>query len=141
MMGIAGHSPGWVDLHLGRFDRVVDVFAGDEVDVGRGGGGDVGDEIAGPASGVGGVDPNQFTARFEFGDGHGQVVAGAAGRRDEVDGDGRRTEDGDGRLSDRAGGVENALDTDSVGGEQTVGLDGAGDQVDPAIRAAKPERG
>ena len=37
-------SPGRVNLDLGRLDREMDVFAGDEVEVGGGGRGDVGDQ-------------------------------------------------------------------------------------------------
>src|SRR6478672_3686476 len=40
---------GWVNLHLGGFDRVVDLFTRDELEVGGGRSGDVGDETACPA--------------------------------------------------------------------------------------------
>ena len=43
----------------------------------------------------------------------GEVVAGAAGRRGEVDGDGGWAEHRDRGLPGRAGGVEEALDPES----------------------------
>src|SRR6478609_2581642 len=82
--GLRSHLPRRIDLDLGGLVRVVDLFAGYQVEVGGRWRGDRGDEIACPTDNVGGMNPDDFAAGFQFGDVHGEVVAGAAARRRQV---------------------------------------------------------